>query len=127
MIGLYMGTALKLSVINKILVLQSLIILLGIAIFFFLGNDIAVKSAFYGGLVALIPNGYFAQKVNQHKDKKAEKIVRSFYVAESGKLVLTAILFALIFQDPKIDIMAVLIIYIATLTVFWFALLMRQY
>ncbi|NYT46382.1 MAG: ATP synthase subunit I [Candidatus Methanofishera endochildressiae] len=78
-------------------------------------------------MAALIPNWYFARKINKHKGQEAKKIVRSFYAGESGKLILTAILFALIFQDPRIDFVAVLTAYMAALTVFWFALLIRKY
>ncbi|NOR80937.1 MAG: F0F1 ATP synthase assembly protein I [Methyloprofundus sp.] len=117
----------KLSVVNKILVGQILIILIVIAGFYFLGSNTSVKSALYGGLAALIPNWYFARKINKHKGEDARKVVRSFYAGESGKLIITAIIFALIFQDPKIDILAVLTAYIAALTVFWFALLIRKY
>ena len=117
----------KFSVVNKILAGQALIIMLVIAGFFILGNDISAKSALYGGLAALIPNWYFARKVNKHKGEEARKVVRSFYAGESGKLIITAVIFALIFQDPKIDIIAILTTYIAALTVFWFALLIRKY
>jgi len=101
--------------------------MLVIASFFVLGNNISAKSAFYGGLAALIPNWYFARKINKHKGQEARKIVRSFYAGESGKLILTAVLFALILQDPRIDFVAVLTAYMAALTVFWFALLIRKY
>ncbi len=117
----------KFSVVNKILVGQLFIVLLVVAGFFVLSNGINAKSALFGGLAALIPNGYFARKINQHKGQEARKIVRSFYAGESGKLILTAILFALIFQDPKINFLAVMTAYIAALTVFWFALLIRKY
>jgi len=117
----------KLSVVNKILVGQILIVVVVAAGFFFLGSSISVKSALYGGFAALIPNWYFARKINKQQGQEARKIVRSFYAGESGKLFLTAILFALIFQDPVIDIVAILMTYIAALTVFWFALLIRKY
>ena len=122
-----MKTIQKLSVITKILAGQVVIIMLVIAGFFMLGNDLSVKSAFYGGLAALLPNWYFARKIHKQKGQEARKIVRAFYAGESGKLILTAMLFALIFQDPKIDFLAVLITYMAALTVFWFALLIRKY
>lgn len=122
-----MGKLLKLSVVNKILVIQALIVLFVVACFFLFGSTLSVKSAFYGGLAALIPNWYFARKINKHKGQEVKKIVRSFYAGESGKLFITVIIFALIFQDPKIDILAVLTAYISALTVFWFALLIRKY
>ncbi len=117
----------KISVVNKILVGQAFITLLVVTSFFMFGSYISTKSALYGGLAALIPNWYFARKINKHKGKEAKKIVRSFYAGESGKLILTAILFALILQDPRIDFLAVLTAYMAALTVFWFALLIRKY
>ena len=117
----------EVSVVNKILVGQGLIVFIVITGFFFLGNEISAKSALYGGLAALIPNWYFARKINKHKGQEAKKVVRSFYAGESGKLFITAIMFALIFQDPKIDFIAVLTAYISALTVFWFALLIRKY
>ena len=117
----------KLSIVNKILVGQLLIVVVVITGFYFLGSNISAKSALYGGLAALIPNWYFARKINKQQGQEARKIVRSFYAGESGKLLLTAIIFALIFQDPKIDILAVLTTFISALTVFWFALLIRKY
>lgn len=122
-----MRKILKLSVVNKILVIQALIVLIVVAFYFLLGSDLSVKSAFYGGLAALIPNLYFARTINKNKGQEAKKIVRSFYAGESGKLFITVIIFAIIFQDPKIDILAVLTAYISALTVFWFALLIRKY
>lgn len=117
----------KFSVVNKILTGQMLIVLIVISGFYLFGSDIGAKSALYGGLAALIPNWYFARKINKHKGEEAKKVVRSFYAGESGKLLITAIIFALIFQDPKIDVLAILTTYIAALTVFWFALLIRKY
>jgi ATP synthase protein I len=117
----------KFSVVSKVLLGQAVIILFVIACFFIFGNELSAKSALYGGLAALIPNFYFAQKVSKHKGQEARKVVRSFYAGESGKLIITAAIFAIIFQDPEIDIFAVLITYVSALTVFWFALLVRIY
>ena len=122
-----MGKIQKFSVINKILVGQALIIMLVITSFFMFGDDSSTKSALFGGLAALIPNWYFARKINKQQGQEARKIVRSFYTGESGKLILTAILFALILQDPDINFLAVMTAYIAALTVFWFALFIRKY
>jgi len=117
----------KFSVFTKVIVGQIGIILFAIMVFYFLGNELSAKSAFYGGIAALIPNVYFARKVSQHKGGEAKKVVRSFYAGESGKLIMTAILFAIIFQDPKLDVIAMLTVYMSALTVFWFALLIRKY
>lgn len=117
----------NLSVVNKILLGQLFIILVVIGIFYILGDNVSAKSAVYGGFTAFIPNFYFARKVSQQRGQEVRKVVRNFYIGESGKLVITAMLFALIFQDPKIEIVAILTTYIAALTVFWFALLIRKY
>ncbi len=122
-----MEEKIKLSVFAKVIVGQICIILFAIIAFYFLGNELSAKSAFYGGIAALIPNVYFARKVSQHKGQEAKKVVKSFYAGESGKLIMTAILFAVIFQDPRLDVIAMLTVYMSALTVFWFALLIRKY
>ncbi|SHE23352.1 ATP synthase subunit I [methanotrophic endosymbiont of Bathymodiolus puteoserpentis (Logatchev)] len=122
-----MEEKIKLSVFAKVIVGQICIILFAIIAFYFLGNELSAKSAFYGGIAALIPNVYFARKVSQHKGQEAKKVVQSFYAGESGKLIMTAILFAVIFQDPRLDVIAMLTVYMSALTVFWFALLIRKY
>jgi len=68
---------------------------------------------------------YFALRVRKSAGQEARKIVRSFYAGESGKLLLTAALFFMIFQLPHIEILPLLSVYVAALSVFWFALLMR--
>jgi ATP synthase protein I len=78
-----------------------------------------------GGMAAFIPNLYFALRIYKSAGQEARKIVRSFYAGESGKLLLTAALFFMIFQIPNIEILPLLAGYIAALSVFWFALLMR--
>jgi len=117
----------KLSVVSKVLLGQAAIVLFAVICFYIFGNELSAKSAIYGGLAVLIPNFYFAQKVGKHKGQEARKVVRSFYAGESGKLIITAAIFAMIFQDPNIDIFAVLMTYVSALTVFWFALLVRIY
>jgi ATP synthase protein I len=46
-------------------------------------------------------------------------------VGESGKLLLTAALFILIFKVPNVEILPLFVGYITALSVFWFALIMR--
>ena len=117
----------KFSVVNKILLGQILVVLFVIIGFFLFGSVISAKSALYGGLVALIPNWYFARKTTHIKGTEARKVVRSFYAGESGKLVITAAMFAMVFQDPKVEFIAVFTAYVSALTVFWFALFIRKY
>jgi ATP synthase protein I len=82
-------------------------------------------SAFLGGLVAFVPNFYFAFEVNRSSGQEARKILNAFYVGEFGKLILTVVLFGLVFQLSDIQTVPLLVGYTLPLTVFWFALLMR--
>ena len=118
-------TARKLSTVSKILCYQVLIILIIATGFSFTrGWRLGLSSAL-GGMAAFIPNLYFALRIVRSAGKPARQIVNSFYAGESGKLLLTAALFIMIFKIPNIEILPLLVGYIAALSVFWFALLMR--
>jgi ATP synthase protein I len=112
------------STVAKILGYQVLIIV-AVSFGFVVGGWQKALSSALGGLAAFIPNLYFALRVSGSAEQEARKILRSFYVGESVKLLLTAALFILIFQIPSIEILPLLAGYIAALSVFWFALLMR--
>lgn len=115
----------KLSTVSKILIYQVLIISVMASAFAFYGGRHMALSAALGGGAAFIPNLYFAFKMQRASGQEARKVVRAFYAGESGKLLLTAALFALIFQIPGIEILPLMAGYVAALSVFWFALLMR--
>ncbi|MDP3589171.1 MAG: ATP synthase subunit I [Methylobacter sp.] len=104
---------------------QLLTIIIMTAGFALTGGRSYALSATLGGAAAFIPNLYFALRVHRSAGQEARKIVNSFYAGESGKLLLTAALFFMIFQLPNIEILPLLAVYIAALSVFWFALLMR--
>lgn len=113
------------STVSKIISYQILIIILMTAGFALTGGRAGALSAALGGAAAFIPNLYFALRVYKSAGLEARKIVNSFYAGESGKLLLTGALFLMIFQLPNIQILPLLAVYIAALSVFWFALLMR--
>lgn len=112
------------STVAKILSYQVLIIMV-VSLGFVVGGWQKSLSSALGGLAALIPNLYFALRVAGSAEQDAKKILRSFYVGESVKLLLTVALFMLIFQIPNIEILPLMAGYIAALSVFWFALLLR--
>jgi len=112
-------------VVKKVIIYQAILVVVTATMFLLLGNLDKGVSAALGGMAAFIPNLYFALRVRRAVDKQAKKIVKSFYVAESGKLILTAALFAMIFQIPKLEILPLMLSYVVVLSVFWFALLMR--
>jgi ATP synthase protein I len=115
----------KYSTVSKIISYQLLTIIIMTAGFAMAGGRSETLSAVLGGAAAFIPNLYFALRVHRSAGQEARKIVRSFYAGESGKLLLTAALFFMIFQLPNIEILPLLAVYVAALSVFWFALLMR--
>ena len=117
-------TSRKCSTVSKILSYQILIILIITAGFAFAGWRQGISSAL-GGMAAFVPNLYLALRIVKSSGQPARKIVNSFYAGEAGKLLLTAALFILIFKVPNIEILPLLAGYIAALSVFWFALLMR--
>ncbi|MGR9013303.1 MAG: ATP synthase subunit I [Gammaproteobacteria bacterium] len=115
----------KRSTVSKIISYQVLAIIIMTAGFALAEGGAYALSAALGGAAAFIPNLYFALRIHKSAGQEARKIVNSFYAGESGKLVLTAALFFMIFQLPSIEILPLLAVYMAALSVFWFALLMR--
>ncbi len=92
-------------------------------------GDVAGYSGLCGGLIAWLPNLYFAHKAFRFSGARAaQAIVRSFYAGEAGKLVLTAVLFALVFAGVKpLDAAALFGVFLLTQLVNWFApLLMKR-
>lgn len=118
-------TAQNKATVSKILALQLLIVIGVSACFFVIKGLEGMVSPVAGGLAAFIPNLYFAFRIHRSSGKGARKILNSFYIGESGKLILTALLFYMIFQIPNIEIVPLLIGYITALSVFWFALILR--
>lgn len=116
----------KISTVVKILGLQIIVVLMICLGFYIVGGHSKVLSPFLGGIAAFLPNLYFALRMSRVTGQDAQKIVRSFYAGESGKLILTAILFVMIFQIPTIELLPLLTAYVAALSVFWFALIFRD-
>ena len=113
------------STIIKILKYQILVIL-AVSLSLTLTLDSASgEFAFLGGLIALLPNAYLGFRIKQTAKLEAKKFINSFYASESIKLVLTALFFLLVFRIPNVKLLPLLACYISTLSVFWFALLMR--
>lgn len=116
----------KLSTVSKILALQILVILVITSGFYIAGGWPKALSPMLGGVAAFVPNVYLAIRMARAAGQPAQKIVRSFYAGESGKLILTAMLFFMIFQISGIELLPLLAGYVAALSIFWFALLMRD-
>lgn len=110
--------------VRRLLGRQALVVAMAVCIAYAVGGERAARSALLGGLIAFVPNVYFAMRVGVARyDKTAKEIVRSFYVGESVKLVLTALMFWAVLRLPDIAFMPLIATFVAVLAVFRFALL----
>jgi ATP synthase protein I len=61
-------------------------------------GEVAAMSALLGGVAVVIPNGFLAARLlRPGRDESAMAIMRSAWIGEIGKLLLTVLLFAAIF------------------------------
>lgn len=118
-------TARKMSTVSRILVCQIVVTLLAMAGFAAVQGWRQAYSCALGGLVAFLPNLYFAWQMRRAAGQAARKVANAFYFGEAGKWVLTIALFAMAFRLPNMEIIPLLATYILAISVFWFALLMR--
>lgn len=82
----------------------------------------AAQSAILGGLVCVIPNAYFANRMFKHQGARAAKqIVSSFYKGEALKIILSIFLFTAVFILCRITPLAFFVSYIAVLMTHWLA------
>ncbi len=111
-----------------VLVGQLLVLLLLALVLWQWRGDVAGYSGLCGGLIAWLPNMYFAHKAFRFGGARAaQAIVRSFYAGEAGKLILTAVLFALTFAGVKpLEPLAVFGVFFLTQMVNWFAPLLMK-
>ncbi|MCQ4348895.1 F0F1 ATP synthase subunit I [Pseudomonas stutzeri] len=85
------------------LLLAQLVAALGAAVVMWLWKDpLAGYSTLLGGMIAFLPNLYFAYKAFRYFGARSvSAIVQSFWAGEMGKLILTAALFALVFAGVE--------------------------
>lgn len=70
---------------------------LAVALWFWQGSTAAV-SALLGSMVAVIPNGFLAARLlAPRRDNGAAALMRAAWLGEIGKVLLTALLFGVIF------------------------------
>jgi ATP synthase protein I len=111
------------------ILMAQLVVLIGAALALWQWQSVvAGYSGLCGGLIAWLPNVYFAHKAFRYSGARAaQAIVRSFYAGEAGKLIFTAVLFALTFAGVKpLAPLAVFGVFILTQLVSWFAPLLLR-
>ena len=111
-----------------VLVVQLLVLLLLALALWQWQGAVAGYSGLCGGLIAWLPNMYFAHKAFRFTGARAaQAIVRSFYAGEAGKLILTAVLVALTFAGVKpLNALAVFGVFFVTHLVNWFSPLLMK-
>lgn len=87
-------------------------------------GEVAAVSALLGGLTAVIPNAFLAARlIKPRGGDDARAVMRSAWIGEIGKLLLTALLFGTIFAVLRpISALAVFAGFIATQSVVFGAL-----
>lgn len=97
---------------------------LGLAGLVTLWSPVAGLSALLGGMVAVIPNAFLAARLLRPRNDGARALMRAAWLGEIGKLLLTALLFGVIFAVMKpISVPAVFGGFIAAQLVIFGALL----
>ena len=122
------STASTASPVARVLLLQLGSSVLLALLFWGIGGRIAGFSAMLGGLICLIPNAYLALRLTlPRSDQGASGLVRAAYIGELGKIVLTVLLFGLVFSLVRpIDPLALFSGFIATTMVTIFGFLIRD-
>lgn len=107
----------------RLLLVQLAVVVISTLSMYILKGRVAAYSALLGGLIAWLPNCFFAYKTFRYRGAQAaQRIVRSIYAGEAGKLVLTAMLFALTFAGVRPLSAPILFgVYLLTLSVNWAA------
>lgn len=80
---------------------------------------VAAYSILLGGFISIVPNGYFAWKAFRFRGaRNTPLIIKSFYAGETGKLIMTGILFALVFAGIRpLNELAVILSFILTIVI----------
>ncbi len=112
------------STVNKILILQVLVLFLAVAGFLIAGGWKDALSPGLGGLIALLANVVFAYWVQLASDKPPREMLHYFYIAEIAKIILTILLFSIFFQIPGVQLLYLMLGYVAVLSVHWLALIL---
>lgn len=106
--------------LGKIVAMQSLVLLVTASLLLLI-DQVTASSALLGGLIAIIPNAYFAKWAFRYSGARAaDKVAQSFYRGEAGKFILTSVLFALVFIWVKpINVVVIFVTYIGMTALNW--------
>lgn len=110
------------SAVNRLLLVQmSLIVLLSL-LFLIVAEQADAISAALGGLVAFLPMLLFAKKLFAYQGAQAaKKIVRNFYLGEAFKIIVSVVLFTLVFIYYPVKPLSFFLSYITIVMSHWLA------
>ncbi len=119
-------TPLHRHAVFPVLLLQLTVAVLAAVVMWLWKDPVAGYSTLLGGMIALLPNLYFAYKAFRYFGARSVKaIVQSFWSGAMGKLILTAALFALVFAGvERLSVAALFVGYALVLSVAASALLL---
>ncbi len=81
-------------------------------------------SALVGGVICVLSGAYLAQRMFGNKPGvNPARLVRAFYIGEATKIALTALMFLLTIVYLDVDVLIVILTYMAALSMYWLALL----
>ncbi|AOY89433.1 F0F1 ATP synthase subunit I [Marinobacter salinus] len=102
-------------------VIESVILVFVCVVFLLLRGQVSGYSALVGGLIFLVPHGFFALKAFRYSGaRSARKIISSFYQGEAGKLILCAIFFTMAFKwIQPLDVAALFLTFAIMLVTNW--------
>lgn len=103
---------------------QFLVTIVIAAVLLGLTNTWSAFSALTGGLISVLSNLYLAGRLSIGGGAPM-RILSAFYLGELVKIVVTVVLFAFAIVVLHVDVLYTVLAYIATLPVYWFALLIR--
>jgi len=100
-------------------IIQFLLCVVAALVSLLLFDLVAAYSILLGGFISIVPNGYFAWKVFRFRGaRNTPLIIKSFYAGETGKLIMTGVLFALVFAGIRpLNELAVIVSFIITIIV----------
>ena len=107
---------------RKLLLCQFIAALIVAILFAYFQGSLAAVAAANGGMICVLANAYFSRQAFSVAGAQAAKqIVRAFYMAQLGKIVITVVLFVLALWVGKLPVFPLFIGYVAAQLAFWCA------
>ena len=112
------------SAVRRIILIQVAVAVVVALMMLLIHGITAAASSFAGGAIGFLASLVYAKKMLSAQGSDAKKILHAHYSAEAYKLIFTILLFSLVFtQYKEVHALPLLATYIATLAVYWVALI----